>query len=80
MSAPRVKHWKALEHILCYLKRSPGLETLYGNHEHSHTECLVDADWARCKTNRRSTDGYCVFIGGNLVSWRSKKIRCCIAI
>ncbi|PRQ35290.1 putative RNA-directed DNA polymerase [Rosa chinensis] len=30
-------------------------------------------DWAGDKTDRRSTSGYFTFVGGNLVTWRSKK-------
>ena len=32
-----------------------------------------DADWAGSLTDRRSTTGYCTFIWGNIVTWRSKK-------
>ncbi|XP_059306411.1 uncharacterized mitochondrial protein AtMg00810-like [Lycium ferocissimum] len=68
MSAPTVKHWEALEQILCYLKGAPGLGILYCNHGHSRVECFADADYARSKIDRRSTTGYCIFVGRNLVS------------
>ena len=32
-----------------------------------------DADWAGCVVDRRSTAGYFTFVGGNLVTWKSKK-------
>ncbi|KAI9169035.1 hypothetical protein LWI28_005826 [Acer negundo] len=36
-------------------------------------EIFTDADWAGSVTDRRSTSGYCTFVWGNLVTWRSKK-------
>ncbi|CAH9083140.1 unnamed protein product [Cuscuta epithymum] len=73
MSSPTVDHWNAVEHILCYLKGTPGRGIVYQNHDHMRIECFADADWAGSKDDRRSTSGYCVFVGGNLVSWKSKK-------
>ncbi|KAL6220548.1 hypothetical protein ACLB2K_008304 [Fragaria x ananassa] len=34
---------------------------------------FTDADWAGNITDRRSTSGYLTFVGGNLVTWKSKK-------
>ena len=31
------------------------------------------ADWVGLPTDKCSTSGYCVFVGGNLISWKSKK-------
>ncbi|CAH9073771.1 unnamed protein product [Cuscuta epithymum] len=73
MSSPIIDHWAAVEHILCYLKGAPGRGIVYQNHDHLRIECFADVDWAGSKDDRRSTSGYCVFIGGNLVSWKSKK-------
>ena len=73
MSAPTVDHWVTVEHILCYLKRVLGQGILYSNHGHNRIEYFTDADWAESKEDRRSTLRYCVFVGGNLVSWKSKK-------
>ena len=73
MSSPSVDNWAAVEQILCYLKGAPGRGILYSNHGHHRVECFTDVDWAGSKEDRRSISGYCVFVGGNLVSWKSKK-------
>ncbi|GJT40475.1 ribonuclease H-like domain-containing protein [Tanacetum coccineum] len=66
-------HLTALKRVLRYVRGTLdfGLQ-LYA----SITCSLVaytDADWADCPTTRRSTSGYCVFLGDNLLSWSAKR-------
>ena len=68
MSSPTIDHWAIVEQILCYLKGASGRGNLYDNHGHNRLECFTDADWAESKEDRKSTLGYCVFVGRNLVS------------
>ena len=46
---------------------------LFKSRGHLQIEAYTDANWARSIVNRRSTSRYCSFIGGNLVTWQSKK-------
>ncbi|XP_039822954.1 uncharacterized mitochondrial protein AtMg00810-like [Panicum virgatum] len=73
MHDPREPHRTALQRILRYLHGTLDHGLLL--HQNSSTELVVytDADWAGCLDTRRSTSGYTVFLGGNLVSWSSKQ-------
>ncbi|KAL6319841.1 hypothetical protein AAG906_036909 [Vitis piasezkii] len=73
LQSPCDSHWDAVIRILRYIKSTPGQGVLYKNRGHTQVVGYTDADWAGSPTDRRSTFGYCVFIGGNLISWKSKK-------
>ncbi|GJV81664.1 ribonuclease H-like domain-containing protein [Tanacetum coccineum] len=73
MHDPREPHLAALKRVLRYVRGTLdfGLQ-LYA----SITGSLVaytNVDWAGCPTTRRSTSGYCVFLGDNLLSWSAKR-------
>ncbi|KAJ7961715.1 Retrovirus-related Pol polyprotein from transposon TNT 1-94 [Quillaja saponaria] len=73
MHDPRSDHLDAVHRILRYLKSAPGKGLLFENNRSLKLEAYTDADWAGSLDDRRSTSGYYTFVGGNLVSWRSKK-------
>ncbi|RVW24389.1 Retrovirus-related Pol polyprotein from transposon RE2 [Vitis vinifera] len=73
LQSPCDSHWDAVIRILLYIKSTPSQGVLYENRGHTQVVGYTDADWAGSPTDRRSTSGYCVFIGGNLISWKSKK-------
>ncbi|CAL5365181.1 unnamed protein product [Camellia sinensis] len=64
---------EAVFKILRYLKGSPGKGLLFKPSEQKEVAIFTDADWAGSIEDRRSTKGYCTFVWGNLVTWKSKK-------
>ncbi|XP_074336033.1 secreted RxLR effector protein 161-like [Apium graveolens] len=73
MHDPRMEHWEATLRILRYLKGCPGKGLWFRANGNTEVEGYCDADWASSLDDMRSTSGYFVFVGGSLVSWRSKK-------
>ena len=73
MHDPREQHLAAIKRILRYVKGtlSHGLQ-LHSTSPDSMV-AYTDADWAGCPDTRRSTSGFCVYLGDNLVSWSSKR-------
>ncbi|XP_052203117.1 uncharacterized mitochondrial protein AtMg00810-like [Diospyros lotus] len=73
MHAPTIDHFRALKHILRYVKGTYhyGLQLSWDS-----PQTLLgysDADWAGCPVTRHSTIGFTVYLGRNLISWCSKK-------
>ena len=74
MHNPGEQHMNAVMRILRYLKGAPGRGILFKkNSKCESIDTYTDADWAGSVDDRRSTSGYFTFVGGNLVTWRSKK-------
>ena len=73
MHDPREEHMTALKRVLRYVQGT----LHFGLHLYkSPASALVsytDADWGGCPDTRRSTSGYCVYLGDNLISWSSKR-------
>ncbi|CAL8152108.1 unnamed protein product [Prunus armeniaca] len=73
MHLPSVSHRNAVNRILRYLKSALGKGLIFSKNGDLQVVGYTDADWASSITDRRSTSGYFTFVGGNLVTWRSKK-------
>jgi hypothetical protein len=73
MHDPREPHLAALKRILRYVRGTLDLGFLLQPSDSGDLIVYSDADWAGCPDTRRSTSGYDVFLGDNLVSWSSKR-------
>ncbi|GJX34950.1 ribonuclease H-like domain-containing protein [Tanacetum coccineum] len=73
MHDPREPHFSALKRILRYVRGTLDYGLQLFSSSTTDLVAYIDADWAGCPTTRRSTSGYCVFLGNNSLSWSSKR-------
>jgi hypothetical protein len=72
MHTPREPHLTALKRILRYLRGSLDYDLLL--RPSSTSDLVVYTDWAGCPDTRRSTSGYAVFLGANLVQASARRL------
>ena len=75
MHCPSEDHMGAVIRILRYLKSTQRKRLMLSNNDHLNIEGYTDADWVGNILDKKSNLGYFTFVGGNLVTWRSKKRR-----
>ena len=72
MHASLKSHLEALYKIIKYLKATMGKGVMFQRNGDLRLEAYIDVDWVGSIVDRRSTTQYSMFLGGNLITWRSK--------
>lgn len=73
MEKPTDEHVAAVKRVIKYLKKTINFGLFYFSNTTFDVRCYSDADFAGCLDTRRSTTGYCITIGGSLLSWCSER-------
>lgn len=85
MHAPTENHWAGVKRILRYLQGTINLglwirhntgyqlQAFSDSHWSPNLQAYSDSDWAGCPIDRRSTGGYAIYLGSNLISWSARK-------
>jgi histone deacetylase 1/2 len=73
LHSPTTVHWSAVKRILRYVNGTLNMGLKIGKSTSMLVSAFSDADWAGCVDDRRSTGGFAVFLGPNLISWSARK-------
>jgi hypothetical protein len=73
MHDPRQQHEAQLKRILRFVRGTTSHGLLLRASTNLDVTAYSDVDWAGCPDTRRSTSGFCIFLGDALVSWSSKR-------
>lgn len=73
MHDPSVSDFNLLKRVLRYLKGTMKMGLQIEADSDTRLRAYCDSDWAGCQDTRRSTGGFCTFLGSNLISWSAKR-------
>lgn len=73
MHAPSISDYRLLKCILRYVKGTIDHGINFAQDTDFTLRAYSDSDWAGCPHTRRSTGGFCTFLGSNIILWSSKK-------
>lgn len=73
LHSPTTVHWAAVKRIIRYIKGTIEYGIKFGKSQSILVSAFSDAGWAGCPDDRRSTGGFAVFLGSNLISWSVRK-------
>lgn len=73
MHDPQTSHFAALKRIIRYIQGTKEFGLHLSPSTVTNLSAYSDADWGGCLDTRRSTSGYCVYLGDNLISWSAKR-------
>ncbi|XP_019177892.1 PREDICTED: uncharacterized protein LOC109173091 [Ipomoea nil] len=73
MHSPTTEHWAMLKRVLRYVKGTLHFGIFIRPSSFVAVHTFSDSDWAGDPADRKSTSGFAVFLGGNLISWSCRK-------
>jgi hypothetical protein len=73
LSAPTDVHWEAVKRIMCFVKGTVVTGQKFRKSPSTLLSIFTNADWVGCVDDQRSTRGFVVFFGPNLISWSARK-------
>ena len=72
-AAPKEFHMMTAKRIIWYVNGTFDYRIWYSRHSNDCLAGYLDANWAGCVNDRKSTSEGCFYLVKNLVSWMSKK-------
>ncbi|KAJ9544827.1 hypothetical protein OSB04_024534 [Centaurea solstitialis] len=73
VTSPTIVHWGAVIRTLRYLHGTQFQSLLFPSTSSLKLSAYSDASWDSDPSDRKSTTGFCIFLGDSLISWKSKK-------